>query len=331
MSITADNQKVFMINDYTVNNPSKPRVVKEEKNIGIYEIDGLYPGYGYTIGNVLRRIILSSISGAAITRVKIKDAKHEFSTIKGVKEDILVILLNLKRIRFQIHSGDGPFVVKLNKKGLGIVTAKDIELPSQVKVSNTDQYIAEITDNSSSLSMEITIDKGIGFVSREEYMDKVEIGEIVLDALFSPVRRVHYEVEQMRVGNRIDFNKLRLTIETDGTVKPSDVLKSAVSIAITQFQAISLFKEDLPEVELTTEEEKTIQEERGNIDDLGLQPRVLNALRKANMNVITDIEEKTKKELTNIPGIGKNAVSEIEDILAERGLELRNDKSNKRR
>ena len=196
--------------------PSKPRVVSEDELKGIFEIDNLYPGYGHTLGNSLRRIILSSLPGAAITQVKIEGAPHEFSTLEGVREDVITILLNLRRVRLTLH-GDEPMTITLKKSGVGMVTASDLIVPSQVEILNGDQHIAEITAKGVTLEMEILIEKGLGYVPREIHQkDKVEIGTIALDAVFTPIRRANYEVENMRVGDRTDYNRLRVFIETDG-------------------------------------------------------------------------------------------------------------------
>ena len=211
--------------DYSITLPSKPRVVSEEESSGVYEIDGLYPGYGHTLGNSLRRIILSSLPGAAITSVKIDGVEHEFSTISGVKEDVVTMILNLKKLRFEIIGGDAQ-TVKLSVKGGKKVTGADLSLPGQVRLLNPEQYICEVTDKNTELEAEFSIERGLGYVAREALKkDRVEIGEISVDAIFSPIRRVNYEVENMRVGDRTDFNRLRISIETDGTIAPRKALE----------------------------------------------------------------------------------------------------------
>jgi len=198
--------------------PSKPRIVTEEEFRAVFEIDGLYPGYGHTLGNSLRRIILSSLPGAAITQVKIDGVEHEFSTMTGVKEDVITMLLNIKRIRLALHSEE-PVTMTLKKKGSGVITAADIEAPSQVEILSPQQPIAEITNKTTELDIEFTVERGLGYVPREVHQkDKVDIGTIALDAVFTPIRRANYEVENMRVGDRTDYNRLRIMIETDGTI-----------------------------------------------------------------------------------------------------------------
>src|SRR3989304_2241100 len=183
--------------DYSIILPSKPRVVSEEETKGVYEIDGLYAGYGHTLGNSLRRVILSSLPGNAITVVKIDGVNHEFSTISGIKEDVIMILLNLKHVRFKMHS-DEPQKATISVSGVKNVTASDIKTSSQLEVLNKDVHIATLTDKNVKLNMELTIERGLGYVPREVLRkDKLEVGTIVLDAAFTPVRRVNYEVENM--------------------------------------------------------------------------------------------------------------------------------------
>src|SRR3989344_8123922 len=182
--------------EYHITLPSKPRIVSEEGTQGIYEIDSLYPGYGHTLGNSLRRIILSSLPGAAVTQVKIEGIPHEFATVDGMRETVMEMLLNLKRVHFVLH-GDEPQTISLSTKGTTEVTAKDFKLPSQVEIQNPDQHICDLSGKVS-LELEATIDRGLGYVSREVLSkDKVNIGTIALDATFTPIRRVNYEVENM--------------------------------------------------------------------------------------------------------------------------------------
>ena len=218
--------------------PSKPKIVTEDSTSGSYEIDGLYPGYGHTLGNSLRRIILSSLPGAAITQLKIDGVNHEFSTISGIKEDVITILLNLKKVRFRL-TGEEPQRVVLKIKGAHGVTAKDIEVPGQLEVLTPEQHIATITDKNTTLDIEMTVEKGLGYVPKEQlHKDRVEIGAIAVDAIFTPIRRVNYEVENMRVGDRTDFNRLKVFIETDGTISPREAVENCIEIMIHQLKAI---------------------------------------------------------------------------------------------
>ena len=229
--------------EYSITLPSKPRVVSEAEFEGVYEIDGLYPGYGHTLGNSLRRIILSSLPGAAVTSVKIEGVEHEFSTISGVREDVVTILLNLKKLRFEILTDEAQ-TIELNVKGPKKVSGADLKLPGQVRLLNPNSYVCEITDKTE-LVAEFRIERGLGYVPREALKkDRVDVGEISLDAIFSPVRRVNYEVENMRVGDRTDFNRLRVSIETDGTLTPRSALEQSIEIMITQLKAVVGFREE---------------------------------------------------------------------------------------
>jgi len=212
------------MSDLNIILPSKLSIVSEEDTKGVYEIDGLYPGYGHTLGNSLRRIILSSLTGAAITSIKIDGVDHEFSVIDGVKEDVITILLHLKQVRFRLNT-DEPQTVKLQVKGPKLITASDIETTGQVEILNGDLYIAEVTGKNA-LSIEMTVEKGLGFIPKEMHQKtKNEVGVISLDAIFTPIRRVAYEVENMRVGDKTNHNRLRMTIETDGTLTPREALE----------------------------------------------------------------------------------------------------------
>lgn len=319
--------------EYHITLPSKPRIVSEEGNSGVYEIDSLYPGYGHTLGNSLRRIVLSSLPGAAITHVKIDDVPHEFSTIEGVKEDVLGILLNLKKVHFSMTT-DEPQVVTLRATGPGIITAKDLSLPGQVSIANTDQHIAELAPKGK-LSIECTVERGLGYVPREVLSkEKVDIGTIALDATFTPIRRAHYEVENMRVGDRTDFNRLRFTIETNGTVSPREALEESITTMIQQLKAIVGFKEEVVEevVEHTTpsdQRDETATEEpsdevlKTRIDDLPLSSRIASALGEANIRTVGGLVRKSADDLLSLEGVGEKAVAEIEASLKDLGVSLK--------
>ena len=310
--------------------PNKPRIVREEENRGIYEIDGLYPGYGHTLGNSLRRITLSSLPGAAITHVKIEGVKHEFDTMSGVKEDVITILLNLKRIRLALHS-DEPITVSLKKSGAGVITAADLDAPSQVEVLNPEQPIAEITAKSGKLDMEITVQRGLGYVPREVHQkEKVEIGTIAMDAVFTPIRRANYEVENMRVGDRTDFNRLRFFIETDGTMSPREALEQAIEIMIHQLKAVIGFKEPVeetptePEEALVVEDSKEVDPDilKTRIETLDLSSRTQSALEEASIRTIGGLVRKKKDDILALDGIGPKGLEEITELLDRMGVNL---------
>jgi DNA-directed RNA polymerase subunit alpha len=308
--------------------PSKPRIVTEEEFRGIYEIDGLYPGYGHTLGNSLRRIILSSLPGAAITQVKINGAEHEFSALDGIKEDVITILLNIKRIRLALH-GSEPVTITLKKKGAGVVTAADIVAPSQVEILSKDQPIAEITAKSTELEIEMKVEEGMGYVPREVHQkDKVEIGTIALDAVFTPIRRANYEVENMRVGDRTDYNRLRVFIETDGTISPREALEQSIEVMIHQLKAIIGFQDQSSE---EPTQSVAAEQEKGEIDPdvlktrietLDLSSRTLTALEEANIRTIGGLVRKKKDDILALDGIGPKGVDEIIALLKGLGVSL---------
>lgn len=320
-----------MPDQYKIILPSKPKIVSEDANSGSYEIDGLYPGYGHTLGNSLRRIILSSIPGVAITSVKIAGVEHEFSTLAGVKEDVINIILNLKKVRFKAVN-DEVYTVELKTKGVKDVTASDIKIPGQVEILNPDQHIATITDKNTELSIEMRIQKGLGFVPKETIQkNKVEIGMIALDAIFTPIRRVNYDVENMRVGDRTDFNKLKISIETDGSITPKETLEKSIFTMIEQLKAIVGFEEPKEEKEEKKSEkganigEKEVDSEflKTRIEGLNLSVRTVNALSGANIRTVGGLAKKKEKDLSDIDGLGAKGIQEIKKALSNFGITLK--------
>jgi DNA-directed RNA polymerase subunit alpha len=317
--------------EYSITLPSKPRVVNESEQEGVYEIDGLYPGYGHTLGNSLRRIILSSLPGAAITSVKIEGVEHEFSTMDGIKEDVITLLLNLKKLRFEIIGGEGQ-TVTLNIKGPKKVTGADLQIPGQVRLLNPDSYICELTDKTE-LRAEFRIERGLGYVPREALKkERVDIGEISVDAIFSPIRRVNYEVENMRIGDRTDFNRLRISIETDGTITPRAALEQSIEIMITQLKAIVGFREEeiaeapapaaaMSDASINSENSTEVMKTR--IEDLELSSRTISALEKANIRTVGGLARKSENDLMEIEGMGPKSIQEVKRALANFGIILK--------
>lgn len=318
--------------DYTILLPSKPKVISEKGESGVFEIEGLYPGYGHTLGNSLRRIILSSLPGVAITSVKITGVSHEFTVLEGVKEDIVTILLNLKKIRMRFTT-DEPQTLYLKVKGEKVVRASDLEVPGQVEILTPDEVIATIIGKNTALDMEIKAEKGLGFMPKEMIeKSRVDIGTIALDGIFTPIRRASYEVENMRVGDRTDFNKLRMSIETDGTVSPSLALSSAIEIMINQLKAIVGFREEEP-----VAEEKSVREDRGSatrsatdpevlktrVESLDISPRARSAISLANIRTVGGLARKKEKDLLEIDGLGAKGIQEIKKALGEFGITLK--------
>lgn len=320
------------MSDYHIALPSKPRVVSESERSGTYEIDGLYPGYGYTLGNSLRRIILSSLPGAAITHVKIPGVSHEFSTIEGVKEDVVTMLLNIRKIRLKIATDESQ-TLTLSVKGPKSVTAADLKVPGQVEVLNPESYIAEITDKNT-LEIELRAERGLGYVPKEAHQkERVEVGTIALDAIFSPIRRVNYEVENMRVGDRTDFNRLRMLIETDGALSPREALERSIETMIHQLKAVVGFKEEetpelgMHQAELMPERSDKAAPDsemlKTRVSELNLPQRVEAALDNASIRTVGGLVRKREDDLLAIEGLGQKGLQEVKRALSNLGLTLR--------
>lgn len=321
--------------EHKIHLPSKPRVVAEDTTKGVYEIDALHPGYGFTLGNSLRRIILSSLPGTAITSVSISGVSHEFSVIDGVKEDVVNLLLNLRQVRFKTV-GTEPQIVTLSVKGPKVITAGDIKMSGGVEVMNPEVYICEITSKTE-LTIDIHIEHGLGFVPKEDLQKtQTEIGTISVDAYFTPIRRVSYDVENMRVGDNTNFNRLRINIETDGTISPREALTESIVLMIKQLEAVLDFKvvEDKPAVveTLTTPENNTESDAtdediseilKTRIDALDLSARTLNALTNANIRTVGGIARKSETDLLEIEGIGEKGINEIKTTLDGLGITLK--------
>jgi len=291
--------------------PSELKTVEEKGNKAKFEIDGLYPGYGHTLGNSLRRIILSSISGVGITKISIAGVPHEFTAIDDVKEDALTIVLNLKKVIFKLD-GDEKVNLKLKKKGIGEVKASDIELPTGVEIINPDQYLFSISSKSKEVEIDLEVAKGMGYVTKEEILNhkKAKVGEIVMDTSFTPIKRVSYEVSNMRVGDRTDFNKITIFIETDGSVSPSDAINKAINIMIQQLTAVlgSRLEEKKVEDESNVYSGETIAV-------LNLNEDILGKLASAGILKVADLKQKTDEELLKIDGIDEDILSEIKKVL----------------
>ena len=322
--------------------PKKLNVVHEKGTQGVYEIEGLYPGYGHTLGNSLRRIILSSLPGVSIIAIKIKGADHEFATLNGVKEDVLTILLNLKKVRFLLHT-EGEATVNLHVKGEQKVTAASFDSSGNVEIMNADQYIAEITGKTAKLDIELTLTKGIGFVSKEDVMtQKPTIGTIIVDAIFSPIRKVNYEVENMRVGDRTDYNLLRINLETDGSISAKEALEQTLHIMISQFrsildlkyieeqhvdESIATVNEEIIRVENNEEnilnEEERVELLKTRIDTLDFSPRNEQRLNEAGIRTLGGLVQKTQDDLLSLDGFGQKSLEEVEVALNTFNLVLK--------
>lgn len=317
--------------DYSIQLPSKPRVVSEDGASGVFEIDGLYPGYGHTLGNSLRRIILSSIPGGAITTLKIDGVAHEFSSIEGIKEDVISIILNLKKVRLKIADGE-EHTISISAKGVKTITAGDLVCPGQVEILNPEQHIADLTDKNASFVAEMTVSQGLGYIPKEQIQkDRLDVGVIALDAIFTPIRRVNYEVENMRVGDRTDFNRLRISIETDGTLSARESLERSIGIMIQQLKSIVGFREEEERVEAPQAPEMTEESSEDDADVLkirvealeGLSTRTANALAAASIRTVGGLVRKAESDILAIEGLGERALTEIQEALSTLGLTLK--------
>lgn len=314
--------------------PEKPRVIESKNNMAIIEINGCYPGYGNTLGNTLRRVLLSSLPGAAITVVKIKGIKHEFSTVPGILEDVIQIILNLKQVRLKLHTNtDEPVMMSLKVHGEKEVKAKDIKVPSSVEIVNPGAHIATITDKHGELEMEIWAEKGLGYVPRESAKkENLEVGTIVLDAIFTPIKRINYTIQNTRVGERTDYDKLVFTIETDGTISPEKAFEYAAKKVTEYFKVLSEF-EDIKEVVLekkSDEKEEKRKDEKEVVDplkvrveDLKLPLKIINILVESKIKTVSRLVKKSEEDLTAIDGMGDKGVKEIRKAVGYLGLTLK--------
>ncbi len=308
------------------------KVVKDEKTYsptyGKFTYEPLERGYGITIGNALRRILLSSIEGAAITAVKIEGVAHEFSALPGVLEDVTDIILNLKQVRFKVE-GEGPKTVRIEKEGAGEVTAGDIVGDGTIEVINPEQHIATLTDEGR-LYMEMTVHKGRGYVPAERNKEEGQpIGTIPIDAIFSPIRKVNFTVRNARVGQITDYDKLILEVWTDGSITPERAISQAARILIDQLEFFLMPEDAVRQMEMEVQKKEKEEKEEipkellhKSIDELELSVRALNCLKNADINLIGELVQKTENELLKTKNFGRKSLMEIKNVLAQLGLSL---------
>lgn len=300
----------------------KIKIKKSTDEEAVIEIENLYPGYGITLGNALRRVLLSSIEGAAPTSFYIKEVNHEFSTIEGVEEDLIEISLNLKKLRVKLFS-DEPQTLTLQVKGEREVKASDFEKNPLVSVINSNLHIANLSDKNAELKMDVRFEKGTGFyLAKERRTSKLPIGTIELDANFSPVKIVNFQIENMVVGERTDYNRLILQIITDGTVSPLEAYEEAIKILIDHLEKIR-FKEGLGAEEDTF---KVLRESKDinsiPLEDTELSSRVLNVLTKHRIKTITDLSKTSIGKISKFEGLGEKGIEEIKKIAKKYGVNL---------
>ena len=307
--------------------PQKPKIIKNEGNRTVFEIENLYPGYGVTLGNALRRVLLSSLPGAAIVAVKIKGAHHEFSTIPHVAEDVIEIILNLRQVRFKKYI-DEPVKLILSVKGEKEIKAGDIKTTSDIDIINKEAPIATLTDKKAELEIEIEIASGLGFMPVEsKKKDKQDIGMIAIDALFSPIRKVNFEVENMRVGDRTDYNRLRFDIETDGSTTAEEAFAKACEILVEQFMALTgeeqIKDESVDNSEANENAESNDDPLKIKVEDLKLATRTLTSLTEGGIKTVGGLVKKTEGSLRELDGMGDKGIAEIKKALKKLGLSLK--------
>jgi DNA-directed RNA polymerase subunit alpha len=292
--------------------------VSETEFKGVFNIEPLPTGFGATLGNSLRRVLMTSIEGAAVTQVKIAGVTHQFTTLPGVKEDIVEITLNLKKLRFNMHTNN-PVIATIKAKGPKDITAADIEISSDAEVINTDQHIATLANNKTELTIELVIEKGMGYSPMEERQTN-KIGVIVLDALFSPISNVTYEVASTLFGHRADLDKLILNIETDGSITPEDALTQSANLLATYFKHVA--KGETKEQLESTEEivdNKPRNTENIAIEELPLQTRTINALKKQGIDTLQQLAKMSNEEIADIKNLGEKSLGEIKKLLEKEG------------
>jgi len=323
---------------FSISLPKSPIYKEKDDKSGQIIIEECFPRYGATIGNSLRRVLLSSLEGNAIVSVKIKGVTHEFSAIDGVVEDVVQIILNLKGVRFKLEGVDEATAF-LKVKGKKEITAKDFETTSELTVVTPDEHIATITSPSTTLDLEIKVKKGLGYVPVEQRVDEKEIGTIAVDAIYNPVKRVNFTVSNMRVGKRTDYEKVVLDIVTDGSISPREAYKKAVEILMAQFNAVAVIADEVEEVvedKVTKKDidEKNVAEEEAQaeesttekvvmLEDLNLPTRTASVLADNKITTVQQIEEMTEADLLALEGMGDKGVKEIRKVIGGLGIVLK--------
>ncbi len=303
-----------------IHNPALAEIQDLSDNVATFVVKPLEPGYGNTLGNSLRRVLLSSINGAAIVAFKIDGVSHEFTSIEGVKEDVVDIMLNLKNIKFKAHT-DSPVELRLEKTGAGIITAKDIKANAEMEVVNPDQIIATIDDDKTKFAMDIVVESGHGYKTIEEASeDRIHSDMIAVDAIFTPVLRVRYKVDNTRVGQVSNLDRLELTIETDGSLSPREAFEQASAILANQYTALAGSTTIEAAPALGEEAKDEASELHTSIEDLNLTARTTNALVNNDIRTVHDLVNLTEQDLRELKGFGSKALDEVKDKIAELNL-----------
>jgi len=303
-----------------IHNPALASIDELSTTSATFNIEPLHAGYGNTLGNSLRRVLLSSIEGAAVVAFRIEGASHEFTTVAGVQEDIIDIMLNVKNIRLKVHT-DKPVELRLEKKGAGVVTAADIKTTADVEVINPDQVICTIDDPKASVVMDLVVESGRGYQTIEDSsVNRIHSDMIAVDAIFSPVLRVRYKVDNTRVGQETNLDKLSLTVETDGSLTPREAFEQAAAILVNQYTSLAGSTEVASAPALGQEVDNEMSELNTPIEELNLTARTANALVNNEIRTVHDLVTLSEQDLRELKGFGSKALDEVKDKLAE--LEL---------
>ena len=322
--------------------PNKPKIIEKEKNKSVFIIDACYPGYGTTLGNAFRRVLLSSLPGTAITSIKIKGVKHEFSTIPYVMEDVVQIILNLKQVRIKLcvdNKEQIPLKASLKVKGEREVKAGDIKTTPELEIINKDSHIATLTDKKADLEIEIDVELGLGYSSIEQRKSKkIEVGKIAIDASFSPVTRVNSSIENVRVGKRTDYDRLKFNIETDGSITPKEAFLKAANILVDHYKVFVSLSEKNKEVKkkivkkkeksikiksVSSKKEKKEDLTKTRIENLKISPRIISILDDLGIKTVAGLTRKSEDDLRNMEGMGGKGIVEIKRAIGKLGLTLK--------
>ena len=301
------------------------RAVETEADHGEFVVEPLPRGYGHTIGNPLRRVLLSSLDGAAITRITVDGVLHEFSELPYMREDVTQFILNLKNVRLRLH-GDGPVNGLIEKTGPGVVTDSDIQIGSEVEIVNPDHYLATLDNDEGALRVELVVERGVGYKGAEEQMQRHEIGVIPIDARYTPVTKVQYVVENARVGQATDFDRLVLNIWTDGAMRPEEAISQASQILVDSFSMVTRVGAlEMPELDGEPGGIGESGEQVLPIEDLRLSNRALNCLKRHGIETVDALLDMTEQDLRELRGMGVKLVEEIREQLAEQGLQIKDE------
>ena len=303
-----------------IHNPALAEIQDNSETSATFVVKPLEAGYGNTLGNSLRRVLLSSINGAAVVAFKIEGVSHEFTTVEGVREDVVDIMLNLKNVKFKAHT-DSPVELTLEKSGAGIITAGDIQSSADMEVVNPDQVIATIDGEKTKFIMHLVVESGHGYKTIEDSSeDRLHSDMIAIDAIFSPVLRVRYKVDNTRVGQNSNLDSLEITIDTDGSISPRDAFEQAAAILVNQYTALAGSTEVAPAPALGEEADDEASELYTPVEDLNLTARTTNALVNNNIRTVHDLVNLTEQDLRELKGFGSKALDEVKDKIAELNL-----------